>query len=148
MSAGSEDLVQRCSSDVETLRTFLVTHLTEIGRGITLIVLPVPLMFAIDARTGIITVEDGGRLDYEAKSSHTVISNASCTTNCLAPLVKPLHDKIGVEHGIMTTIHAYTNDQVLTDVYHSDLRRARSATMSRRLMPTAVTMCARRWNGD
>jgi len=64
------------------------------------------------------------------KASYTVISNASCTTNCLAPLVKPLHEKIGVKHGLMTTIHAYTNDQVLTDVYHSDLRRARSATMS------------------
>jgi glyceraldehyde 3-phosphate dehydrogenase len=64
------------------------------------------------------------------KSSMTVVSNASCTTNCLAPLVKPLHDRIGVVHGIMTTIHAYTNDQVLTDVYHKDLRRARSATMS------------------
>src|SRR5215475_9378102 len=64
------------------------------------------------------------------KASHTVISNASCTTNCLAPLVKPLHEKIGVENGLMTTIHAYTNDQVLTDVYHEDLRRARSATHS------------------
>ncbi len=64
------------------------------------------------------------------KSSHTVISNASCTTNCLAPLAKVLHDAIGIERGLMTTIHAYTNDQVLTDVYHSDLRRARSATMS------------------
>ena len=64
------------------------------------------------------------------KSTDTIISNASCTTNCLAPLVKPLHDKIGVKHGMMTTIHAYTNDQVLTDVYHTDLRRARSATMS------------------
>ena len=64
------------------------------------------------------------------KASDQVISNASCTTNCLAPLVKPLHEKIGVEYGLMTTIHAYTNDQVLTDVYHTDLRRARSATMS------------------
>jgi glyceraldehyde 3-phosphate dehydrogenase len=60
----------------------------------------------------------------------TVISNASCTTNCLVPMVKVLHDRIGVVNGIMTTIHSYTNDQVLTDVYHSDLRRARSATMS------------------
>ena len=68
------------------------------------------------------------------KATDTVISNASCTTNCLAPLVKPLHEKIGVENGVMTTIHAYTNDQVLTDVYHSDLRRARSATMS--MIPT------------
>lgn len=70
------------------------------------------------------------------KASHTVISNASCTTNCLAPLVKPLHEKIGVVHGLMTTIHAYTNDQVLTDVYHKDLRRARSATQS--MIPTST----------
>ncbi len=74
------------------------------------------------------------------KSSHTVISNASCTTNCLAPLVKPLNDAIGVERGLMTTIHAYTNDQVLTDVYHSDLRRARSATMS--MIPTKTGAAA------
>jgi Glyceraldehyde-3-phosphate dehydrogenase/erythrose-4-phosphate dehydrogenase len=64
------------------------------------------------------------------KASHTVISNASCTTNCLAPLAKVLHEKIGIASGIMTTIHSYTNDQVLTDVFHKDLRRARSATMS------------------
>ena len=70
------------------------------------------------------------------KSSHTVISNASCTTNCLAPMVKPLHEKLGLLSGLMTTIHAYTNDQVLTDVYHSDLRRARSATMS--MIPTST----------
>ena len=74
------------------------------------------------------------------KASHTVISNASCTTNCLAPLVKPLHDKIGVVNGLMTTIHAYTNDQVLTDVYHEDLRRARSATMS--MIPTKTGAAA------
>ena len=74
------------------------------------------------------------------KSTDTIISNASCTTNCLAPLVKPLHEKIGVKHGIMTTIHAYTNDQVLTDVYHSDLRRARSATMSQ--IPTKTGAAA------
>jgi len=70
------------------------------------------------------------------RASHQVISNASCTTNCLAPLVKPLHDTIGVERGLMTTIHAYTNDQVLTDVYHTDLRRARSATQS--MIPTST----------
>jgi glyceraldehyde 3-phosphate dehydrogenase len=63
-------------------------------------------------------------------SSNTVISNASCTTNCLAPLAKVLHEGIGIVSGVMTTIHSYTNDQVLTDVYHPDLRRARSATMS------------------
>jgi len=67
---------------------------------------------------------------HTLKASHTVVSNASCTTNCLAPMAKVLHEKIGIVSGIMTTIHSYTNDQVLTDVYHSDLRRARSATMS------------------
>jgi len=74
------------------------------------------------------------------KASHTVISNASCTTNCLVPLVKPLHDKIGVVNGLMTTVHSYTNDQVLTDVYHEDLRRARSATMS--MIPTKTGAAA------
>src|SRR5256885_5156177 len=66
--------------------------------------------------------------DRTLKSSDTVISNGSCTTNCLAPLVKALDDRIGVVSGLMTTVHSYTNDQVLTDVYHKDLRRARSAT--------------------
>ena len=74
------------------------------------------------------------------KSTDTVISNASCTTNCLAPLVKPLNDTIGVETGLMTTIHAYTNDQKLTDVYHEDIRRARSATMS--MIPTKTGAAA------
>ena len=68
------------------------------------------------------------------KATDQVVSNASCTTNCLAPLVKPLLENIGIDAGLMTTIHAYTNDQVLTDVYHKDMRRARSATMS--LIPT------------
>jgi len=71
---------------------------------------------------------------------HTVISNASCTTNCLAPTVKPLHDEIGLLGGLMTTVHAYTNDQVLTDVYHKDLRRARSATQS--MIPTKTGAAA------
>jgi glyceraldehyde 3-phosphate dehydrogenase len=74
------------------------------------------------------------------KSSHTVISNASCTTNCLVPLVTVLHEKIGILSGVMTTIHSYTNDQVLTDVYHTDLRRARSATMS--MIPTKTGAAA------
>jgi len=74
------------------------------------------------------------------KPGHTVISNASCTTNCLAPMVKALHDKIGVVQGLMTTVHAYTNDQVLTDVYHEDLRRARAATMS--MIPTKTGAAA------
>jgi len=74
------------------------------------------------------------------KSAHTVISNASCTTNCLAPLAKVLHDSVGIVRGIMTTVHAYTNDQVLTDVYHSDLRRARSATQN--MIPTKTGAAA------
>lgn len=74
------------------------------------------------------------------KATDTVISNASCTTNCLAPLVKPLHERLGVVNGLMTTVHAYTNDQVLTDVYHEDLRRARSATMS--MIPTRTGAAA------
>ena len=73
-------------------------------------------------------------------AAHQVISNASCTTNCLAPLAKVLHAKIGIVHGLMTTIHAYTNDQVLTDVYHKDLRRARSATHSQ--IPTKTGAAA------
>jgi len=74
------------------------------------------------------------------KASHTVVSNASCTTNCLAPVAKVLNDKIGIAAGIMTTIHSYTNDQVLTDVYHKDLRRARAATMSQ--IPTKTGAAA------
>ena len=74
------------------------------------------------------------------KAGDTVISNASCTTNCLAPLVKPLNDKIGVVNGLMTTVHSYTNDQVLTDVMHEDLRRARSATQS--MIPTKTGAAA------
>jgi glyceraldehyde 3-phosphate dehydrogenase len=73
-------------------------------------------------------------------SAMTVVSNASCTTNCLAPLAKVLNDAIGIESGLMTTVHAYTNDQVLTDVYHEDLRRARSATMS--MIPTKTGAAA------
>ena len=101
------------------------------------------------AKKVIISAPGGGEMDATIvyvvnhdtlKSSHTVISNASCTTNCLAPLVKPLHETIGVKHGIMTTIHAYTNDQVLTDVFHKDLRRARSATMSQ--IPTKTGAAA------
>lgn len=77
---------------------------------------------------------------HTLKSSYEVISNASCTTNCLAPLVKPLHEKIGIVNGLMTTVHAYTNDQKLSDVYHTDLRRARAATMS--MIPTKTGAAA------
>src|SRR5690348_10958589 len=78
--------------------------------------------------------------DGVLKSSMTVISNASCTTNCLAPLVKPLHEKIGIVNGLMTTVHSYTNDQVLTDVFHEDLRRARAAAMN--MIPTKTGAAA------
>ena len=74
------------------------------------------------------------------KASHSLVSNASCTTNCLAPMAKTLHDKIGLVQGLMTTVHSYTNDQVLNDVYHEDLRRARSATMS--MIPTKTGAAA------
>jgi len=74
------------------------------------------------------------------RADQTVISNASCTTNCLAPMASVLHQCVGIETGLMTTIHAYTNDQVLTDVYHTDLRRARSATMS--MIPTKTGAAA------
>jgi len=78
--------------------------------------------------------------DKSLKASDTVISNASCTTNCLAPLVKALDDRIGVVSGLMVTVHAYTNDQVLTDVFHKDLRRARSASMN--MIPTKTGAAA------
>jgi glyceraldehyde 3-phosphate dehydrogenase len=78
--------------------------------------------------------------DKTLKATDTVISNASCTTNCLAPLVKPLNDKLGIERGLMTTVHAYTNDQVLVDSIHSDVRRARSATQS--MIPTKTGAAA------
>ncbi len=74
------------------------------------------------------------------KATDKIVSNASCTTNCLAPLVQPLHAQIGLVSGLMTTVHAYTNDQVLTDVYHTDLRRARSATQS--MIPTKTGAAA------
>lgn len=74
------------------------------------------------------------------KASDTVISNASCTTNCLAPIVKPLHEAFGIEHGLMNTVHSYTNDQALIDVYHSDLRRARAAGHS--MIPTKTGAAA------
>ena len=78
--------------------------------------------------------------DDVLKANQTVISNASCTTNCLAPVAKVLHERIGITAGVMTTIHSYTNDQVLTDVYHKDLRRARAATQSQ--IPTKTGAAA------
>ena len=92
------------------------------------------VVISAPAGTGVDATIVYGVNHHVLKSDDEVISNASCTTNCLAPVAKVLHDMVGIEHGLMTTIHAYTNDQVLTDVYHSDLRRARSATQS--MIPT------------
>jgi glyceraldehyde 3-phosphate dehydrogenase len=86
------------------------------------------------AGTGVDATVVYGVNHHILKASDQIISGASCTTNCLAPLAKVLHEAVGIEQGLMTTIHAYTNDQVLMDVYHSDLRRARSATQS--MIPT------------
>ena len=106
----------------------------HLGGGARKVVISAPAEGAVDA-TIVYGVNHG-----TLRPDMSVISNASCTTNCLAPLVKPLHDAIGLVHGIMTTIHAYTNDQVLTDVFHKDLRRARSATMS--MIPTKTGAAA------
>ncbi|HWH95831.1 MAG TPA: type I glyceraldehyde-3-phosphate dehydrogenase [Baekduia sp.] len=83
-----------------------------------------------------ITVVLGVNFDKYDKDAHHVISNASCTTNCLAPVAKVAHDAIGIKHGLMTTIHAYTQDQNLQDAPHKDLRRARAAAIN--LVPTST----------
>ena len=106
----------------------------HINGGAKKVIISAPGGSDVDA-TVVYGVNDG-----VLRSTHTVISNASCTTNCLAPVIKVLHENIGVQSGVMTTIHAYTNDQVLTDVYHTDLRRARSATMS--MIPTKTGAAA------
>ena len=106
----------------------------HIAAGAKKVVISAPAGKDVDA-----TVVYGVNHDV-LKAEHQVISNASCTTNCLAPLAKVLHEAVGIEHGLMTTIHAYTNDQVLSDVYHSDLRRARSATQS--MIPTKTGAAA------
>ena len=98
--------------------------------GAKKVVLTVPAKDEIDA-TIVLGVNDAA-----LKPEHKIISNASCTTNCLAPMVRVLQDKFGVQHGLMTTIHAYTNDQRLLDMPHKDLRRARSAAVS--IIPTTT----------
>ena len=108
--------------------------MAHIEGGAKKVIISAPAGTSVDA-----TIVYGVNHD-SLKASDTVISNASCTTNCLAPLVKPLHESIGVKHGLMTTIHAYTNDQVLTDVFHKDLRRARAAAMSQ--IPTKTGAAA------
>lgn len=97
------------------------------------------VLLSAPGKTADATVVFGVNQDV-LKATDLVVSNASCTTNCLAPLVKPLHEALGIERGLMTTIHAYTNDQVLTDVFHKDMRRARAATQS--MIPTKTGAAA------
>jgi glyceraldehyde 3-phosphate dehydrogenase len=124
------DLVMECTG-LFTTREKAALHLKG---GAKKVLISAPASDEVDA-----TIVYG--VNHQSlRASHTIVSNASCTTNCLAPLVKPLHEKIGLESGLMTTVHAYTNDQVLTDVYHKDLRRARSATMS--MIPTKTGAAA------
>ncbi len=124
------DVVLECTG-LFTSKKQAMPHITA---GAKKVVISAPAGTDVDA-----TIVFGVN-DKILKASDTVISNASCTTNCLAPLVKPLQDKIGVVEGLMTTIHSYTNDQKLIDVYHSDLRRARSATHS--MIPTKTGAAA------
>jgi glyceraldehyde 3-phosphate dehydrogenase len=124
------DVVLECTG-LFTSKAKASAHLTA---GARKVIISAPGGSDVDA-----TVVYGVNHDV-LKSSHTVISNASCTTNCLAPLVKPLHERIGMVHGLMTTVHSYTNDQVLIDVFHKDLRRARSATLSQ--IPTKTGAAA------
>lgn len=100
--------------------------------GAKKVLLSVPSKSADDVDATIVL----GVNDADLKPEHNIISNASCTTNCLAPVAKVLHDNFGIEHGLMTTVHAYTNDQKLLDLPHKDLRRARAAAVS--IIPTTT----------
>jgi glyceraldehyde 3-phosphate dehydrogenase len=94
------------------------------------------VIISAPARNEDVTVVLGVNEDHYDPAKHNIISNASCTTNCVAPVVKVLHDNFGVNKGLMTTIHAYTNDQRLQDMFHRDLRRARAAAMN--IIPTTT----------
>jgi glyceraldehyde 3-phosphate dehydrogenase len=118
------DVVHECTGHFTT-REKAAKHITA---GAKKVIISAPAGKDIDA-----TIVYGVN-HHTLKANHTIISNASCTTNCLAPVVKPLHEKLGIIQGLMTTIHAYTNDQVLLDTHHSDMHRARSATQS--MIPT------------
>lgn len=124
------DVVYECTG-LFTSRDKAAQHITA---GAKKVIISAPASDKVDA-----TVVYGVNHTI-LKSSHTIISNASCTTNCLAPLAKVLHERVGIESGLMVTVHAYTNDQVLTDVYHKDIRRARSATHS--MIPTKTGAAA------
>ncbi|MFF3868612.1 type I glyceraldehyde-3-phosphate dehydrogenase [Micromonospora sp. NPDC001898] len=94
------------------------------------------VIISAPAKNEDVTVVMGVNQDQYDPAKHTIISNASCTTNCLAPMAKVLHDTFGIQHGLMTTIHAYTQDQNLQDAGHSDLRRARAAALN--IVPTST----------
>ncbi|TVP42756.1 MAG: type I glyceraldehyde-3-phosphate dehydrogenase, partial [Halomonas sp.] len=123
------DLVMECTG-LFTKREAAAKHIAA-GAKRVLISAPSP-----DADATIVY----GVNDDVLTAEHTVVSNASCTTNCLAPVAKALNDVVGIENGLMTTVHAYTNDQNLSDVYHSDPYRARSATHS--MIPTKTGAAA------
>jgi glyceraldehyde 3-phosphate dehydrogenase len=124
------DVVHECTGIFNT-RDKASKHITA---GAKKVIISAPAGQDIDA-----TIVYGVN-HHTLKAAHTIISNASCTTNCLAPLAKPLHEHIGILQGLMTTIHAYTNDQVLLDTQHNDIRRARSATQS--MIPTKTGAAA------
>ena len=124
------DVVHECTG-LFTTRDKASKHITA---GAKKVIISAPAGKDVDA-----TIVYGVN-HHTLKTNHTIVSNASCTTNCLAPLVKPLHEKLGIKRGLMTTIHAYTNDQVLLDTHHSDMHRARSATQS--MIPTKTGAAA------
>ena len=115
------------STGIFTTREACEKHLTA---GAKRVLLTVPAKDALDAMIVL------GVNDKELKASDRLISNASCTTNCLAPMAKVLHEAFGIEHGLMTTVHAYTNDQQVLDLPHKDLRRARAAAVN--IIPTTT----------
>jgi glyceraldehyde 3-phosphate dehydrogenase len=94
------------------------------------------VLISAPAKQPDLTLVIGVNDDMYDKASHHIVSNASCTTNCLAPVTKVIHDTFGIEHGLMTTIHSYTNDQRVLDLPHKDLRRARAAGLS--MIPTTT----------
>ncbi len=121
------DLVLECTG-LFTTRDQAALHL-EAGAGKVL--LSAPAKGGVDA-----TIVYGVNHSALDPARHTIVSNASCTTNCLAPIAQVMHELAGIEGGIMSTVHAFTNDQNLLDVYHKDLRRARAATAS--MIPTST----------
>jgi len=124
-AAGADVVIE--ATGVLRDRARLETHLKA---GAKKVILTVPPKDEVDA---IVVL---GVNDHVLTPAHNIVSNASCTTNCLAPVAKVLDERFGIEHGFMTTVHAYTNDQRLADVAHKDFRRARAA--ARNLIPTST----------